>query len=222
MSWDQWEIPEQTFSGTGAENFVVTAEGNYPKLLTFSFAGDGWHWATSTGANISVGTEGRRASVVWDPLFGTSATFKIDTKGSWSMTLQSISMAPSWDFRTRLTITNGQAVFKVAEALTPGTTTNPISWQATGCPVSTADKQVWLPGGGGINGSWVTELGEKRGALIILQYIYRDGRVDWSGSKGGSDNSQTPAYSGTATPLGEVVAIMTWSNCQSLTLKASN
>ena len=222
MPWNQWEVPTQTFSGTGAQDLVITAKGNYPRLLTFSFTGDGWHSASSSGANIIVSTEGRRASVVWDPLFGNSATFKVDTKGSWSMTLQSLSMAPSWDSGTPLTITDGQAVFKVAASLNPGTTTKPIAWQATGCPVSTADKQVWLPGGGGINGQWFTELGEKRGALIIVQYIYRDGKMDWMGSSGGSLDSQSTVYSGSATPRDEVVVIMTWSDCQSLVLKVSN
>ena len=173
-------------------------------------------------ANASVGTKEGRASVIWDPLFGTSTTLTIETKGSWSMTVQSLSMAPTWDLGTRLTIKDGNAVFKVVNPLKSGANTTPIAWRATGCPVSTADKRVWNPGGGGINGWWSTELGKKRGASIYLRFIYHNGQVDWLGEDGGSWDSQSRTYSGATKTRGEIVAITTYTNCEELILEVGN
>lgn len=218
--WDQWDVPLQTYSGTGSENITISANANYPRLITFKFSGNGWHWATMSEANISVGTEEGRAAVVWDPLFGNTTTVKIESSGAWSMNVQSLSRAPTWELDSQLTITDENAVFKVSESQSSVTSTTSIIWKATGCPVSTEDKRVWIPGGGGINGTWSTELGEKRGASIILQYIYQDGQFDWSGDTGGSWDSQSPNYSGSATPLGKIVAIRTFTNCEKLILDA--
>jgi hypothetical protein len=217
MPWDDWGFESQQLSGNGPDSIVVTVDGNYPRLVTFTFTGSGWHWANMYDANIGVGTKQNRASAVWDPLFGNSTTLKVEGKGPWTMTIQPLSMAPTWYLPNELLISNDQSVYTVVDPRESGDTLTSIVWRAEGCPVTTKETRVWMPGGGGINGWWKTNPSKKRGAFVYLNWIYANGQIGWGlGVSTSISDSQTSSYNGAAKARNNIVGVIASTNCKKL------
>jgi hypothetical protein len=217
MPLDEWGFESKQFSGNGPDSIDVTVDGYYPRLVTFTFSGTTWHWANMNDANIAIGTKQDRASAVWDPLFGNSTTLKIEGKGPWTMTIRPLAMAPTWYLQNTLVITEQDSVYTVVDPRDSDDVETSIVWRAEGCPVSTEEKRVWMPGGGGINGWWKTTPRKLRGAYIYLSWVYASGQIAWGlGVSSQVFDSQSSKYNGTAKTQNKLVAIIANTNCKEI------
>lgn len=218
---ERWNFAPQTSSGTGTDTILLTAMGSMPMLLTFNFRGTGMHTADLSEAYEYVYTKETSASIVWIPIFGNSTPLTVDTKGEWSVTIAPLSQAPSWDLSRQLIISKDVSVYKLSQLVGSTSGIGAIEWSASGCPVSSSDKQSWNPGGGGINGWWSTTIGKKRGTTIYLNFVDSFGRPSGLGAGMQNFDSQVSTYSGTYRFIGEnIVAIEAFTDCKQLILKA--